>query len=56
MVATHYLRSDGTLKAIADMHPNHVQKALAKLERDEPHRTEEIAAMRADQLVRPPEP
>ncbi len=56
MAATHYRRSDGTLRAIADMHPNHVQSALAKLEREEPHRIEEIEAMRADQAVRPPEP
>lgn len=56
MAATHYRRSDGSLKAIADMHPNHVQMALAKLARDEPHRTDEIEAMQADQIVRPPEP
>jgi hypothetical protein len=46
--AIHYTASNGRLWPISDMAEGHIHNALAKLERDHPHRTEEIAAMRAE--------
>lgn len=55
MAATHYASSNGQLREIATMVPEHMANALAKLERDEPHRTDEIVAMRAELERRPPQ-
>lgn len=46
--AVHYTSSNGKIRPIADMMDGHLHNALAKLERDEPHRGSEIAAMRAE--------
>lgn len=43
----HYHGSKGP-RLIADMPYPHLANALAKLEREEPHRTAEIDAMRAE--------
>ena len=56
MAATHYTDSRGVAKEIATMIPEYMANALAKLEREQPHRTDEIEAMRAELVRRPPEP
>lgn len=53
---THYAASNGQLREIAAMATPHLANALAKLERAEPHRVEEIAALRAELATRPEEP
>ena len=55
MFATHYTDSRGHAREIAAMIPEHIANALAKLEREQPHRTDEIAAMRAELVKRPPQ-
>ena len=55
MAVTHYVNSKGQLREIASMIPEHIANALAKLEREEPHRTDEIAAMRDELVKRPPQ-
>lgn len=49
----HYTASGGQQRLIADMPTPHLENALAKLERQEPLRTQEIAAMRAAVSTRP---
>lgn len=45
---THYLNSKGALKPIADMAYPHLTAAHAKLVREEPERSDEIAAIAAE--------
>ncbi len=47
-MTTHYTSSKGEPRLIAGMHLPHLENALAKLEREEPHRIAEIGAMRAE--------
>jgi hypothetical protein len=47
-MTTHYTNSKGKPVAIADMFYPHLANAHAKLLREEPHRTDEIAAMGAE--------
>ncbi len=49
----YYTGSNGRPRLIAEMTTPHLENALAKLERQEPNRTEEIAAMRAAVATRP---
>lgn len=48
MSAQHYTASNGKIHVITEMADGHIHNALAKLERDHPHRTDEITAMRAE--------
>lgn len=47
-MSTHYRASNGQHKLIAGMPTPYLANALAKLQREEPHRTEEIDAMRTE--------
>lgn len=51
-MTTHYHGSKGS-RPIADMATPHLMNALTKLERSEPHRREEIDALRAEFETRP---
>jgi hypothetical protein len=48
MSVTHYTSSKGQRLAIADMARPYLKSALAKLEHEQPERTEEIDAMREE--------
>lgn len=49
---THYRRSNGDMAEIAAMPTRYLANAIRKLQREEPHRTDELAAMTADHAAR----
>lgn len=53
MKTAYYHASNGQPRLIANMATPHLENALAKLERHEGHRVDEIAAIRAEIATRP---